>query len=157
MDFGKGQRIWIKVSLKDKYQRSCKNEILKKKKEFYVRKSASTKNGYDWDFNVFLDNDGCGKDDNILSELNAVEPGRCNLVETFDTVSRGCGLATSLLEICFEDENVGTIDPETDLLFQDKQYFGDFDDFALLVCFLYITLTFIHPDDSIYQFCFLYK
>ena len=120
LDLHKGPSIWITVLLKEKYQRSCKNELLKKKKEFYVRKSASNRKGYDWDFKAFLDNDGCGKDENILSELNADKPGRCNHVETYDQGSRGCGLATSLLELCFEDENVGGIDPETDELFQDK-------------------------------------
>ena len=55
-----------------------------------------------------------------MSELNADKPGRCNHVETYDQGSRGCGLATSLLELCYEDENVGGIDPETDELFQDK-------------------------------------
>ena len=120
MNLDKGPSIWIKVPLKDKYQRSCKNELLKKKGEFYVRKSPSSTGWDDWDFKAFLENDGCGKDENILSELNADKPGRCNHVETYDEGSRGCGLATSLLEICFEDENVGGIDPKTDELFQDK-------------------------------------
>ena len=103
---------WLKVLLRQQYQTKCQNEELKTKKDFFVEKSESKKKDYDWDFKVFLDKDGCG----ILSELNANTPGRCNKVETF-AGSEGCGLATTLMEICFEDENVGGVDPENDPFF----------------------------------------
>ena len=105
----------MKVLLRQQYQTKCQNAELKTKKDFFVEKSESKNKDYDWDFKVFLDKAGCG----ILSELNANTPGRCNKVETF-AGSEGCGLATTLMEICFADEDVGGIDPENDWLFEDK-------------------------------------
>ena len=47
-----------------------------------------------------------------LSELNADSGGYCNNVRTSDA-SQQCGLATTLMEFCFTDENVGSLSSQT--------------------------------------------
>ena len=107
----------MRVALKEQYQNNCKDEKLRTKKEFYVEKCASKRSGYDWDFKAFLYKGSCGDERHILSELNAERGGQCNLVET-SVAYGGCGLATSLMEICFTDVDVGGVDPETDAIFE---------------------------------------
>ena len=89
---------------------TCLNENLKTKKSFTVNKVVVNNRYFDWEFDAFLDKDK-------LSELNANNGGKCNYVET-DKNSRGCGLATTLMEFCFTDDNVGKVDVNKNEIFK---------------------------------------
>ena len=60
-----------------------------------------------WMFEAILTRD----ENDILSTLKAKEGGVCNDVRT-ENGSWHCGLATSLLEICFDDPDIGAFIPD---------------------------------------------
>ena len=93
----------VTVKLKKRAMKRCKNEILKAKKSFTVERQVE---GNFVDFTALLDNVK-------LSELTAESGGICNSVATNDD-STECGLATTLMEYCFTDDEVGGIDLQKD-------------------------------------------
>ena len=107
------------LPLKNKYMQTCLNEQLKLQKSFIVEKCESERSGYDWDFKASLKQQSCKDNKDIISELNAENNGKCDLVETSKT-SQGCGLATSLMELCFTDDDVGGVNLEEDKNFKRK-------------------------------------
>ena len=91
------------VELKEKVMGRCKNEKLKAKKSFTVnRVKTEPQSSFNWEFTAVLE-------DVVLSKLRAINGGICNHVVTCGH-SEGCGLATTLMEYCFTDDNVGGID-----------------------------------------------
>ena len=75
-----------------------------------------------WLFEAVLKN---GEETTVLSTLKAVEGGECDDIETTKGSWR-CGLATSLLEFCFTDPDIGSLNLERGML--------------VLACSTYITL-----------------
>ena len=102
----------ITVRLKPKYINTCGNKDLKDKKEFTVDRIVSKADlgdeddRFDWDFRAVFDGIK-------MSTLNANNGGKCDLVTTKKSYM-GCGLATTLMEFCFEDEKVGGYNVEND-------------------------------------------
>ena len=101
----------IEVPLKYRYAKTCKNDDLVNKRSFVIKKSKSELMGFDWDFKAFLQKGTSGDDFQLLGELNAEDGGYCNQVETSGEF-RKCGIATTLMEFCFTDDDVGGIDLE---------------------------------------------
>ena len=91
----------------------CKNEELVKKKSFIITKENDDEVCY---FKAFLQKGATGKDRQLLSELNAIQGGHCNDVIT-KPESQQCGMATTLMEFCFTDDDVGGVDLEEDPVF----------------------------------------
>ena len=105
----------------NKKKTSCPNEALKKQGFFFVEKYAGRKYN-EIIFKVILKDryldikEGMGQaeEDEYLATLKAEKYGICNRVD-IKVESSGCGLATALMEVCFEDdEDVGGVNPETD-------------------------------------------
>ena len=117
--FREDQDFPITIQLKDKYIKTCINEQLTQQKSFIVQKCESERRGYDWDFKASLKLENCKDKKDVLSELNAEKYGHCDLVETLKS-SQGCGLATSLMELCFKDDDVGGVNLEEDKNFKNK-------------------------------------
>ena len=114
------------VELKEIVMRRCKNEKLKAKKSFTVdRVKTEEDDVFDWDFTAVLDND-------VIAILSAKNGGICDWVLT-DVDSRGCGLATTLMEYCFTDDNVGGIDVQKRNDFQ-KEYLKNWRNMAIEYC-----------------------
>ena len=86
-----------------------------------MRKTKSNKKGYNWDFQALFKR---GKEIVRISELNAEDEGYCNQVET-DEGYKGCGLATTLMEFCFSDEDVGSLVLKDDPLFGPRPKWSD--------------------------------
>ena len=72
---------------------------------FVVQKVKSKAKKYDWNFEAVFE-------DTALSTLKANIGGVCNEIETIKG-SRRCGLATRLMEFCFEDPTIGSVNPRT--------------------------------------------
>ena len=89
-----------------------------------IRKTKSNKKGYNWDFEALLNKGTKGKDVILMSELNAEDEGYCNQVETYEGY-KACGLATTLMEFCFSDEDVGGMVLEDDSLFGPRANWRD--------------------------------
>jgi len=106
-----------KVMFNDRFKESCINEKLVKKGSFTMKKFAP---GIGWIFQAILKKGSCFKKDKILSTLTASTGGVCNLVVT-DPGSYKCGLATSLMEFCFTDPDIGTYNLEESSYFQNKK------------------------------------
>ena len=104
----------VVVELKVKYISTCKNEKLKSSREFTVDRKKSEMAAFQWDFTANF-----GKTQ--LSWLGAGDrsknKGVCNNVKTEDH-SSGCGLATTLMEFCFTDFSVGSLELEKDKHFE---------------------------------------
>jgi hypothetical protein len=105
------------VPLKPEVMERCKNEKLISKKSFTVdrvdvKKKHGPKNRFDWEFTAALDTD-------VLSTLIAKNGGICNMVNT-DEDSQGCGLATTLMQFCFTDDNVGGVDIQNNKVFNNE-------------------------------------
>ena len=94
------------VPIQDRFKKSCQNEALIAKGEFTMKKSTISGKIGQWMFEAILTRD----ENEILSTLKAKEGGVCNDVRT-EEGSWHCGLASSLLEICFEDPDIGTFIP----------------------------------------------
>jgi len=103
------------AELKGNVMGRCKNKILKAKKSFIVnRVKTGPKSKFNWEFTAVLEN-------LVLSKLSAKSGGICNLVVTYDH-SKGCGLATTLMEYCFTDDNVGGIDVQNNEDFKKENF-----------------------------------
>ena len=102
----------VTVKLKERVMKRCKNENLIAKKSFTVERHVDTSFQQIPNFPI---NVGFAAvlDGVNLSELSALSGGICNEVETNDD-SAGCGLATTLMEYCFTDDEVGGIDLQKD-------------------------------------------
>ena len=104
------------MHLNERYRDSCTNEKLVEKGEFIVKKVRSTGTDppdytkYDWEFQAILENTG-------LSTLKAKVEGVCSQVDTLPG-SLQCGLATSLMQFCFWDADIGTVNPATHYLME---------------------------------------
>ena len=115
-NFRKKTTYPIEVPLKDRYAKTCKNEELIKKGSFIIKKSKSDHKEYDWDFKAFLQKGTPDESLQLLSELNAEDGGYCNEVKTTEGFKQ-CGMATTLMEFCFTDEDVGGMDLKEDTIF----------------------------------------
>ena len=104
----------IEVPLKDRYAKTCKSEELIKKGSFIVKKTKLNRKEYDWDFRAFLQKEN--ENFQLLSVLSAENGGYCNEVETTEGFKQ-CGMATTLMEFCFTDEDVGGMDLKEDTIF----------------------------------------
>jgi hypothetical protein len=113
--FGKRGAYSKKVNLNDRYRDSCVNEGLVKKGSFTIRKSLEN-SGF-WEFQALLTKGICCFKAQVLSTLRGDEGGTCNSVET-SPGSYQCGLATTLMEFCFTDPDIGTVDPKVNRNFQ---------------------------------------
>jgi len=117
------------VELKEKVMGRCKNEKLKAKKSFTVnrvkKKPQPIWDTFNWEFTAVLENV-------VLSTLRAKNGGICNLVRTCGH-SEGCGLATTLMEYCFTDDNVGGIDVQNNEDFK-KEHFKKWRNMAMQKC-----------------------
>ena len=82
--------------------KTCENDKLKLKKSYKVDRIEVEKSPPKYRFRATLDEEE-------ISSLNGEKGGICDLVST-EKRSRGCGLATTLMEHCFTDENVGSLD-----------------------------------------------
>ena len=102
------------MELKDRYLSTCKNKNLKQERKFTVNRKKSKSGKFGWEFTAHL-----GRSE--LSWLGAGDEkgntGVCNDVKTEDH-SLGCGMATTLMEICFTDYMVGSLDLENDKNFK---------------------------------------
>ena len=84
-----------------------------------------TKGEYDWEFEAILEDTG-------LSKLQGNVNGVCNQVDT-KPGSLQCGLATSLMQFCFKDPDIGTVNPTTHYLLK-KPEAEKFRDLAIENC-----------------------
>ena len=110
----------IKVIMADRYQATCASQDLKNKKQYFVEKCKSTDSRYDFDFGAYIKKGFCGRKKG-LSILRAERGGFCWATPDLSPPPvQGCGLATALMEICFEDKDVGSIDPLEDYNFKLK-------------------------------------
>ena len=76
-----------------------------------MKKSRVSIGFQEWFFDAILKK-GILKKGVVISRLYAKEGGECNAIETSQGSWR-CGLATTLLEFCFTDPDVGTLNPRT--------------------------------------------
>ena len=108
------RRYPVTVELKERYESTCKNKKLADWGEFEVDRKKSQTEDNEWDFFAYFGN-------KELSWLGAGDKsknkGVCNNVKT-EEHSRGCGMATTLMEFCFTDNMVGGIDVENDKHFK---------------------------------------
>ena len=102
---------------------SCQNEELKTQKVFYVEKFSKRNPGFGKPyFNYYFKAVLEVGSEKYLAEMNSQGPrsrlggGVCDDVHTFEE-SRGCGLATALTQVCFQDNDVGGVDPKKHPLF----------------------------------------
>ena len=114
-------RYPVKVELKDRYKKSpdCTNERLKEIGNFIVNREKAS-GMFEWKFTACLfdkENKGCEK--TALCSLYSEKDGKCNQVDTIPECER-CGMATSLMTFCFTDKDVGSVDPDKDFNFQQK-------------------------------------
>ena len=110
----------IKVSMPDRYQKTCASEDLKKNKIYYVERTKSVNPKMDWDFNAYVKKAPFGKKD-IFSVLNGESGGFCWATKDLSPPAvQGCGLATAMMGFCFEDDKIGGIDPRKDYNFKLK-------------------------------------
>ena len=79
-----------------------------------MKKSVSKDELSKWRFEAILKKGKIFKKDIVLSTLVANDDGECNDVKT-NPGSRRCGLATALMEFCFTDPDVGSLNPETSM------------------------------------------
>jgi hypothetical protein len=98
----------IEEKLNDRFRDSCKNTKLLEKGAFTVTKFKPDTNR--WVFQAIVEK-------KVLSRFIAEEDGECNDVRTFEG-SYHCGLATALMEFCFTDPDVGTMDPNDNVYFK---------------------------------------
>ena len=102
------------VLLEERYSRTCSNDRLKQEMSFVVNrikyKSIDPDSDTDWEFTATLEGEK-------LSELQARNGGQCDTVLTSEG-SEGCGLATTLMSYCFDDDKVGGLDPQKDEIFK---------------------------------------
>ena len=108
------------VRLKDGSRKTCQNKQLKETGFYIVKKLKSKHSGYDWDFQAVMF-EQCVEGSCVLSTLNAIKGGYCDTVETSKT-SEGCGLATQLMEFCFTDKDVGSVNPAKDIILKQKKF-----------------------------------
>ena len=112
-----------KTKFNDRFRDTCVNKMLVKKGSYTIQKLPSRGIGIgigisDWEFEAILTKKGiCYKEDIVLSYLKADMGGVCNEVKTFPESYR-CGLATALMEFCFTDPDIGTLNPATSGYFQ---------------------------------------
>ena len=110
----------VKVAMADRYQATCASQDLKKKKHYYVEKCKSSDPRYDIDFGAYMKKGFCGRKKG-LSVLRAERGGFCWATPDLSPAPvQGCGIATAMMELCFEDEEVGSIDPTVDYYFKMK-------------------------------------
>ena len=103
---GKPGPYFASVDVPERVKESCQNKALVAKGAFTMKKSKLPSGPGQWSFEAILTRD----ENEILSTLKAKEGGICNDVRTEEGSWR-CGLATSLLEICFTDPDIGTFIP----------------------------------------------
>ena len=104
----------------DRYQATCANRHLKAKKHYFVQKRRSKEPNSDWVFRAYLKK-GLFKRKKRLSQLNAENGGLCWATPKLSPAPvQGCGLATAMMELCFDDEDIGSIDPTEDYYFKMK-------------------------------------
>ena len=106
----------------DRYQETCVSEELKRKKVYYVQK-YKTKNdpgGYKWAFRAYLKKGKIIRGrKKFISELNAMDGGICQATANASPPEvQGCGLATKMMELCYSDDDVGSVDPTKDYNFK---------------------------------------
>ena len=117
----------------DRYQATCKSSVLKAQKVYYVQKCKSKDKRYDWDFGAYLKKGLCGRKKG-LSQLNGQSGGFCWATAKLSPAPvQGCGLATTMMEMCFNDEDIGSIDPTEDYNFKMKGL-EKWQEMALLNC-----------------------
>ena len=104
-DYGGTKLYPIKLSLPIEKMGSCENTDLKKQKHFFVRKSVDAGMLSQIRFDAVLTKNSY----TVLAELMAKSGGVCNTMETFEG-SRRCGLASELMKLCFDDDDVGEVD-----------------------------------------------
>ena len=136
----------IKVLMPDRYQSTCAKEYLKKNKVYYVERIKSKNPKMEWDFNAYVKKGLLGKK-KIISVLNGENGGFCWATKDASPPGfRGCGLATKLMEVCFEDDQIGGIDPRKDYNFKLKGL-EKWQDMAILNCghIVYTSCNPAHP------------
>ena len=117
----------------DRYYETCASEELKKAKVYYVQKCKIEHNPFDWAFRAYLKKGICGRK-KFLSELNAKDGGYCYAtINLSPKPVQGCGLATKMMELCFSDTGVGSLDPAKDYNFKLKGL-EKWRDMAILNC-----------------------
>ena len=97
----------VTVQVSEHVRDRCQNKKLMEKGSFDVTKHKSS-GFFDWDFDAILKDTGGVVNDGLLARLRADTGGHCNRVDTIPG-SWGCGLATALMEYCFTDPDVGTV------------------------------------------------
>ena len=104
------KRYPIKVPLPIKYSINCSNNDLRQQKYFFVRKILTFPLD-DPDFRGQIKFEAALAINNAppLAFLLAREGGVCLYVVTYPWSLR-CGLATELMKLCFDDEDVGGVD-----------------------------------------------
>ena len=117
----------------DRYQATCASKDLKKLKVYYVQK-CKTEDGYDWAFRAYLKKGTiCGRK-KFISELNAKDGGFCRAtINLSPKAVQGCGLATKMMELCYSDIGIGSVDPTKDYNFKLKGL-EKWRDMAILNC-----------------------
>ena len=109
------------IKLNDRFRDSCENKQLVSKGAFTVKKfkvptedqMEGSEDEEKWVFQACLSTGSlCNKVEGILSRLVGELDGECNDVKTFDG-SEHCGLATALMEFCFTDPDIGTVNLHT--------------------------------------------
>ena len=109
-----GKKYPVIETFRDGKVKTCENDKLKLKKSYKVDRIEKEKSPPEWEFKATLD-------EKVLSSLDGEKGGICNVVSTFKG-SRGCGLATTLMEHCFTDENVGSLDIQNNKFFEGEPF-----------------------------------
>ena len=94
------------IPIQDRFKETCQNEALIIKGSYTMKKSRIPGKSGQWMFEAIY-----GTTNEILSTLKAKEGGNCN-DENTEYGSWYCGLGPLLLEICFDDPDIGTFIPD---------------------------------------------
>lgn len=135
----------------DRKLKTCKSAALKKKKQYFVQKCKSSNPNFEWEFKAFLKKGLC----NRKTKLSTLHGGRvhhedrehpkgfCWATEELSPAPvQGCGLATAMMELCFNDADIGSIDPKKNSIFKTEilrngvlvEYLRKWKEMAILNC-----------------------
>lgn len=102
----------------DRYQATCASKDLKSIKHYYVEKCKLEDSRFDWEFQAHLKKGLCRRKKG-LSLLKGQSGGYCWATpELSPPPVQGCGIATAMMELCFKDDDIGSIDPSEDYNFK---------------------------------------
>ena len=119
--------------MQDRYYETCASEELKEQKVYYVQKCKVEHHTYDWVFRAYFKKGICGRK-KFLSELNAIDGGLCvATINLSPKAVQGCGLATKMMELCYSDIGIGSLNPAKDYNFKLKGL-EKWRDMAILNC-----------------------